>query len=456
MAINQQFSNPKINHPSFRFFTGVHCLLWFLFLLIIVRAVTHGSESLSIAESVPRPGSRIRIDESMFVNIDRHTLQAPISVKNSIEDLAAYLTVPAKNDVEKVRSIYRWITENIVYDIEGYRTGHYGDLSPENVLKSGYSVCSGYTSLFGKLADAAGIEVVEINGWGKGIGYEAGDPINGPTNHAWNAVRIGDGWYLIDSTWGAGSSDGIQFIRQFEEHYFLTPPEQFIFDHLPEDPSWQLLETPLSESQFVNLPYVKSHFFRNGLQVDSHFQSVIETDNQISIFLKAPSDVLLSASLIRNGKSLDQSLTFIQRDEDDSYQIDAVFPVRSDYILRIFVKHVSDTGLYRQAIDYKIYANNGKSGLIGFPGVFSAFQKYGVYLHMPMLGYLRIGATQKFKLIVPHAQKVAVFIGDSWHPLTKNGQFFEGDVKIQEGEIKVCAEFSHEGRYECLLNYTGF
>lgn len=454
MTVNRRFISPKINSLSFSTFMRAGFQLLILFLGGVVTVASAG-ESRSIAEFVPQPGLKIHMDESTFSDIDRHALQAPVSVKNSVEDLAAYLIAPAKNDLEKVRSIYRWITENITYDIEGYRTGSYGDMRPENVLMSGNAVCSGYTSLFGKLADTAGIEVVEINGWAKGVGYEAGDPIRGPTNHAWNAVRIGDGWYLIDSTWGAGSFDGINFIRQFEEHYFLTPPEQYIFDHLPEDPAWQLLETPLSETEFVSLPHVKSHFFRNGLQMDSHFQSVIETDNQISIFLKAPSDVLLSASLMQNGKSLDQTLTFVQRDEDDSYQIDAVFPVRSDYILRTFVKHVSDTGLYRQAIDYKIFANNGKSGLIGFPGVFSAFHQYGVFLYLPKLGHLKIGTTQKFKLIVPHAQKVAVFVGGSWYPLEKKDQCFEGDVKIQEGEIKVCAEFLQEGRYECLLYYTG-
>ncbi len=455
MTVNRWFINPKINYLSFSTFmqAGFQLLVFFW---SGTATVASAGESRSIAEFAPGPGSKIRMDASMFVDIDRHALQAPVSVQNSIEDLAAYLIAPAKNDLEKVRSIYRWITANISYDVEGYRTGDYGDLSPENVLTSGNAVCSGYTGLFGQLADAAGIEVVEIDGWAKGIGYEAGDSIRGPANHAWNAVKIGDGWYLIDSTWGAGSCDGINFIRRFEEHYFLTPPEQFIFDHLPEDPAWQLLETPLSETEFVTLPHVKSHFFRNGLQMDSHFQSVIETDNQISIFLKAPSDVLLSASLMQNGQFLDQTLTFVQRVEDDSYQIDAVFPVRSDYILRIFVKHVSDTDLYRQAIDYKIFANSGQSGLVGFPGVFSAFHQYGVFLYMPKSGQLKIGTTQQFKLIVPHAQKVAVIIGGTWYPLMKNDQFFEGDVKIQKGEIKVCAEFLYEGRYECLLNYRGF
>ncbi len=444
-----QIGQPEMNHLILNKYTsnGVRsdCVL---------AAVMPVRQSVSAPISNPRPGLRIPIDETVFADIDRHALKAPVSVRNSIEDLADYLTAPCRNDLEKVRSIYRWITENISYDVEGYRSDNYGDLSPESVLTSGSAVCSGYTGLFGMLAEVAEIEVVEISGWAKGIDYEAGDPILGPTNHSWNAVRIGDGWYLIDSTWGAGSSDGMHFIRQFEEHYFLTPPEQFIFDHLPEDPSWQLLESPVSETQFVRLPYVKSHFFRNGLEIGSHFQSIIETDDQISITLQAPSDVLLSARLLRNGQALDQSLTFTQRMENGEYQISALFPARSDYILRIFVKPVQENGPYWQAIDYKIKASSGMLGRIGFPEVMGAFTKYGAVLHAPKSGYLKVGETQPFILSVPNAKKVIVIIGDSWFPLKEKDGFFEGNVKIQEGEIRVCAEFLREGQYECLLEYT--
>ncbi|MBN2031030.1 hypothetical protein JW824_12400 [bacterium] len=423
---------------------------------LILAAVLPDRQSVSTSQFTPQPGSRIRIDEARFADIDRHALRAPQSVRHSVERLAAYLTEPCRNDLEKVRSIYRWITENISYDVEGYRSGNYGDLSPESVLSSGSAVCSGYTGLFGMLADASGIEVIEISGWAKGIGYEAGDPILGPTNHAWNAVKIGDGWYLIDSTWGAGSSDGIRFVRQFEEHYFLTPPEQFIFDHLPEDPSWQLLEYPLSESQFVHLPHVKSHFFRNGLEIVSHFQSVVETDHQISIALQTSLDLSLSARLIRNGQSLDQSLTFTQRTENSQYQINALFPAPSDYILRIFVRPIEENGPYWQAIDYKIKVGRGMPGPIGFPEIMGAFAKYGVTLHAPRSGYLKIGEVEPFILYVPKARKVAVIMGDSWFHLKENNGFFEGNVKVQEGEIRVCAEFLREGQYECLLQYTAF
>lgn len=99
-----------------------------------------------------------------YSSIDRHALNTPKYVESSIESLAKYLIKPAKNDLEKVRAIYRWVTANISYNTSAYFSGIYGSTSAEDVLKSRSSVCEGYSDLFFKLAKMAGIEVVKISG----------------------------------------------------------------------------------------------------------------------------------------------------------------------------------------------------------------------------------------------------------------------------------------------------
>lgn len=49
--------------------------------------------------------------------IESYVLNTPDSCTKSIVRLANYLIVPAQNDFEKVRAIFRWITENISYSI---------------------------------------------------------------------------------------------------------------------------------------------------------------------------------------------------------------------------------------------------------------------------------------------------------------------------------------------------
>ena len=65
------------------------------------------------------------------------------------------------------------------------------------------------------MCKALGLECVLISGYSKGTSYVDGQM---PTkaNHAWIAVKIDSQYYLIDSTWGAGTcSGGIKNLESF-------------------------------------------------------------------------------------------------------------------------------------------------------------------------------------------------------------------------------------------------
>jgi transglutaminase/protease-like cytokinesis protein 3 len=60
----------------------------------------------------------------------------------------------------------------------------------------------------------------------------------------------------------------------------MTDPEEFIYEFFPNEPAWQLLPRPITMSQFEQLPFVRSLFFRYGLHfTDPHMQAVIHADN---------------------------------------------------------------------------------------------------------------------------------------------------------------------------------
>jgi hypothetical protein len=298
-------------------------------------------------------GARLNSDKSTFQAIDQYVLGTPESVTKSIAGLAAYLIQPAKNDFEKTRAIYRWITQNISYDFSAYLTKDYGSTRAVDVLTSRSSVCEGYSGLFQALAKSAGLEVVTISGWAKGYSYNAGDHVTGPTNHAWNAVKIDGGWYLIDSTWGAGSIIQQRFVREFDEEYFLTSPEYFIYNHLPEDSKWQLLNTPLSKNEFSSLPYVHSKFFSYGLNLGSNTQSVINTKGSLSMNFPVPNDTYLMARLSLGSVELAETFTSARR-SGNQYQINATFPNPGTYILSIFARKNGEYGMYDGVLEYKV------------------------------------------------------------------------------------------------------
>jgi len=324
------------------------------------------------AVAAPTPGPANILEGVCFEAIDQHALDAPKWAEESVQSLAAWLIEPAQNDLEKVRVIFRWITYSISYDVGTFLAGVYGDQSPEAVLAGRTALCGGYARLLEKLSLAAGLEVVVIGGWAKGFGYTVGDPIEGAANHAWNAVRIHDGWYLLDSTWGAGSiSEERQFVRKFREFHFLTPPDQLIYSHFPANPVWQLLEVQITKDEFVALPLVKPAFFEKKLEFASHPGGVIEVEHSVVVTILTPEDVQLSARLEQEGQLLPRELTFMQR-EGKHYIIEAVFPAPGEYCLIIFAGQRGEPEL-EFAIQYRVIVSEGLPGPIGFPLVWSGF-----------------------------------------------------------------------------------
>ena len=62
-------------------------------------------------------------------------------------------------------------------------------------------------------------------------------------NHSWNAVKLEGKWYLCDATWAAGYTDMNTYLFHFDydDKYFLMPPEKFAETHQPVEESWTLL-----------------------------------------------------------------------------------------------------------------------------------------------------------------------------------------------------------------------
>ncbi len=196
-------------------------------------------------------------------DLERHALAAPPEAEASIEALGRYLAKGAKDDRAKARAVYRWVTDRIAYDAASFFAGAPGDNSAAAVLKSRLAVCEGYSNLYEALGGQAGLDVVKVTGYAKGVSYTPGEQIR--SNHAWNAVKLDGKWRLIDATWGAGNLRGKQFQKSYRAYFFLVPPEELIFTHFPEDPSWQLLAPAVRPDEFSAWPRVSDLSFPAGL-----------------------------------------------------------------------------------------------------------------------------------------------------------------------------------------------
>ena len=70
------------------------------------------------------------------------------------------------------------------------------------------------------------------------------------------------------------------FRYEYDDHYFLTDPKEFIYEFFPLQSEWQLLKNPITLEEFEELPFVRSLFFRYQLSFPSdNMKSVMRTDS---------------------------------------------------------------------------------------------------------------------------------------------------------------------------------
>ncbi|MEP7169430.1 MAG: transglutaminase domain-containing protein [Bacteroidota bacterium] len=193
--------------------------------------------------------------KSEFATVDEKVLNLPAYNSENLDSLATLLTKDFSTDLEKVRSIFDWVANNISYNVPKYAERRKlanviftkPDLteSPENIFIKRKAVCEGYSNLIKALCDKAGITCKFIEGIGR--------PVENQNDfHAWNAVKIDGEWKLLDATWSAGgvNVDKKRFEKRFDDSFFFMPPAEFIKTHYPFDPMWQLLLQPVKRKEF--------------------------------------------------------------------------------------------------------------------------------------------------------------------------------------------------------------
>lgn len=169
--------------------------------------------------------------------------------------------------LDRVRVAYLWVINNISYDCEGLKNRN-SRWALDSVLKNKRAVCAGYVNVFRNLCEAAGVECIDVPGFGRsGLEDLLVKVDSFASNHTWNAVRIDGKWYLIDVTWASGftSEDCKSFTRMRNDWYFCADPKKFIWDHYPKDKEWQLLEDPVEWTVFRSYPILFPGVVENRL-----------------------------------------------------------------------------------------------------------------------------------------------------------------------------------------------
>jgi hypothetical protein len=242
---------------------------------------------------------------------------------NTLKELAAALTKDLSADRQKVTSIFRWITDNISYNVGN--TGRNAKsnavyindddtatvLRPLNervaniVLKKRMAVCDGYARLFKTLCDYAGIPSEIVNGYGR-----TGRRTWFRSNHSWNAVYFDSAWHLLDATWASGyvSTGSNEFVRNYSEQYFLASPSQFIADHYPEDIRWTLLKDPPALKEYHSSPFRYQAYHKFKINSFKPAKGIIEAGVGDTLLIEVETAAEESKLLLSDASYLDSNI----------------------------------------------------------------------------------------------------------------------------------------------------
>ena len=202
---------------------------------------------------------------------------------------------------KRARAVHDYVADRIVYDVDAWRSGNYPPQDAETTFRTRRSVCAGYAYLFEAVGRAAGLTVEVVGGRGRGsVNTGMGN------GHAWNAVRLDDRWYLVDTTWDAGGVGPDGFQKHYSTAYFLTPPEAFLAKHFPNEDRWQLLATPRTPGEYLRMPALDPEFFARGLLLVSPDRAESDARGSVEVVVDNPRGASLTASVRPDGGATEQ------------------------------------------------------------------------------------------------------------------------------------------------------
>ncbi len=195
-------------------------------------------------------------------------LELPATATASPDALADHIAAQITDPYERIRASHDWIALNCRLDRSASR--QIGDpagpadpaFAAATVFDRRQGPAEGLSNLLAALLQRMGYETMTVRGTtAEGLrGLHDG-------GHAWTAVRVGDRWHLADVVLAIGCYPaGPGCDTPLASDWLFAPPEAFARDHVPDDPRWQLLATPLSRSEVAAGPEIAAPFFGRGLR----------------------------------------------------------------------------------------------------------------------------------------------------------------------------------------------
>ena len=399
---------------------------------------------------------------SYRTDIADKTIQAFIKTKNVdslrnanpveyVKILAEKINETTQDDFERVKLAHDVICLLVSYDAKNFWANTVPDQDWQNVVKTKTAVCEGYANLFQRFCEELKIPSKKVTGYARGVGTDIMSENPKDSNHAWNIVQLEDCWYLVDCTWDSGYMSGKKSVQSYTTDWLFLKPEHFIYTHFPEDAKNQLIQTPLSNTEFTVLPDFRPKLFEVAGDYFSSVKKVSVVDSSFikEYRLKDGFSLTFTARAIGGAEIKNRILT---EKESDAFVTTIQFPSAGQYMISVFYgKEGSNNG--QSCGQFVVQAASGND--IKYPTIYPVKSK-SAQLLTPKQSPIAAGETVLFKVYCDDRPFVAVIIGRSFIQLEDDGfGTFSGEVSIPKNtkQLSVGLSTKKTGSYETLATF---
>lgn len=385
-----------------------------------------------------------------------------------VQKCCEFINANTTDGFEKVKIAHDIVTLNIKYDAKNFWANTIPAQDYETVLKTGFAVCEGYSNLLKKFLDTLGFQNIKIHGYARGVGVSLLDEKSTASNHAWNLVKIENEYYFPDSTWDSGYMSGKNSVQRYTTDWLFVKPEHFIYSHFPTKQNQQLLENPLSSSEFLSLADLRPKFFEIAENFSiksskSAFDSDYKSANKFIEKQTNVSDSVLAEYNLKDDYSLNFSVTQIatkQRKNNLSFtktenrktSTTIQFPNAGLYQIQVFY-FAKNARQGRRCAEFFVNAENASSIL--YPQVYP--NSFEAEILSPIEMPLKKGETYHFEIKCPEKKFAAIINGRNFVQMQKseNGNFaLDFEIPANAKTLNIGASNSERGSYQTIATYS--
>ncbi|KKY15873.1 putative sh3 domain protein [Phaeomoniella chlamydospora] len=258
-----------------------------------------GDESID-GLPVPEP-----VDYNLVTNL--HLVDKASRFINSLPPMTTpsslaqgYVCRPHRTDVQRLRAIFTWVSEKIVWDEE-----FEGDIDTRRVIQSKRGCSHEVAALVVDMCAAVGIHAEIVRGYLKSPGEDLDLDANlSHPNHYWNSMLIDGEWRIMDCSLASPTNPRRALYsstasQSAEFWYFLARPTQICFTHIPLSPEHQHICPPIAPEVLLTLPVACPPYFKNDLHLNDYDTSLIRLQGleMTTIYVNVPADVEIVAEV---------------------------------------------------------------------------------------------------------------------------------------------------------------